>query len=52
MVPKPQDAKDEWVVAKPCNKEEGIFHMVPDLKLGMDEVGNHTRCYRTSVYYF
>ena len=52
MVPEPQDAEDERVVAKPCNDEEGVFHVVLDLKLGVDEVGNHAGCYRPSVYHF
>ena len=52
MVPKPRDAEDERVVAKPCNEEEGIFHVVSDLELGADEVGNHAGCYRPSVNYF
>ena len=52
MVLEPRDAKDEQVVAKPCNEEEGVFHVVSDLKLGADEVGNHARCNRPSLYYF
>ena len=52
MVLEPWDAEDEWVVAKPCNEEEGVFHMVSDLKLGTDGVGNHAGCYWPSIYHF
>ena len=53
VVPEPRNAEDERVlVAKPCNEEEGILHVVSDLKLGADEVGNHAGCYQPSVYYF
>ena len=52
MVPEPRNAEDERVVAKPCNEEEGIFHVVSDLKLGADVEGNHAGCYRPSVYHF
>ena len=51
MVPEPRDAEDERLVAKPCNEEECVFHVVSDLKLGADEVGNHAGCYQPSVYY-
>ena len=49
VVPEPRDAEDELVVAKPCNEEEGVFHVVSYLKLGADELGNHDGCYRPSV---
>src|SRR6266699_2893725 len=49
MVPLPWDAEDEWVVAKLCDEEEGVFHMVSDLKLGADKVGTHTGGYRSSI---
>ena len=52
MVPEARDAEDERVVAKPCNEEEGVFHVVSDLKLDVDEVGNHAGCYRPSAYHF
>ena len=52
MVPEPRDADDGRVVAEPCNEEEGILHVVLDLKLGMDKVDNHAECYRPSVYHF
>ena len=52
VVPEPQNAEEERVVAKPCNEEEGILHVVSDLKLGVDEVGNHAGHYRPSVYHF
>ena len=52
MVPEPQDAEDERVVAKPYNKEATVFHVVSDLKLGADEVDNHVGCYRPSIYHF
>ena len=51
-VPEPRDAEDERVVAKPCNEEESVFHVVSDLKLGADEVGDHAGCYQPSVYHF
>ena len=52
MVPEPQDTEDERVVAKPCNKEEVVLHIVSDLKLGVDKVGNHAGCYWPSIYHF
>ena len=48
----PQDAEDERVVAKTSKEEESILHVVSDLKLGADEVGNHAGCYRPSVFHF
>ena len=51
-MPEPRDAKDEWVVAKLCNEEEGVLHVVSDLKLGADQVGNHAGYYRPSIYHF
>ena len=39
VVPELQDAENEGVVAKPCNDEEYVFHVVSDLKLGADKVG-------------
>ena len=52
MLPNPRDAKDERVVAKPYNEEEGILHVVSDLKLYTDEVGNQARCHWPYIYHF
>ena len=52
VVPEPRDPEDERLVAKPCNEEESIFHVVSDLKLVADEVGDHVGCYQPSVYHF
>ena len=52
VVREPRDAEDERVVAKPCNEEEGVPHMVSYLKLGTHEVGNHAGCYWPSSYHF
>ena len=52
VVPEPRDAEDERVVAKPYNEEESVFHVVSNLKLGGDKVGDHAGCYWPSVYHF